>query len=132
MYRDKGRVWYAEWYGCDVGLLICVTSPLLHVLMLLAGIACVNSSQINLLQAWSYIPDIARDAECLHCLLIAQITLLASGRLIYYGETNGMVPWLSELGYVYDPAINGVPSDWALDLVAINFEKPKVRGAGWP
>eukprot|EP00877_Chromochloris_zofingiensis_P009782 jgi/Chrzof1/5057/Cz15g10060.t1 len=54
-----------------------------------------------------------------------KITLLASGRLIYHGPSEGLAPWLGNLGYEYDAALNGVPSDWALDLVAINFHKPK-------
>ena len=52
------------------------------------------------------------------------VTLLANGRLMYYGKTDGMVPWFGRLGYHYDPALHGVASDWALDLVAVGFSKP--------
>jgi hypothetical protein len=57
-----------------------------------------------------------------------QVTLLASGLLIYHGPTAGMVPWLSgQLGYSYAPASHGLASDWALDLVVVEFAKPGVR-----
>jgi ABC-type multidrug transport system ATPase subunit len=59
--------------------------------------------------------------------LFDTVTLLASGLLVYHGPTAGLVPWLSgELGYVYDPALHGLASDWALDLVTVEFEKPQV------
>jgi hypothetical protein len=55
------------------------------------------------------------------------VTLLASGLLIYHGPTGGMVPWLSgQLGYSYLPAAHGLASDWALDLVVVEFAKPGV------
>lgn len=55
-----------------------------------------------------------------------QATLLASGRLMYHGTRDGVVEWFSgRLGYPYDPQLHGVVSDWALDLVAIGFYKPK-------
>jgi hypothetical protein len=58
-----------------------------------------------------------------------QVTLLASGLLIYHGPTSGMVPWLSgQLGYSYQPAAHGLASDWALDLVVVEFAKSGVRG----
>jgi ABC-type multidrug transport system ATPase subunit len=52
------------------------------------------------------------------------VTLLANGYLMYFGGTKGMVPWFGRLGYHYDPALHGVSSDWALDLVAVGFSKP--------
>jgi len=54
-----------------------------------------------------------------------QVTLLASGRLMYSGPRDGMVDWFGSRGYHYDAALHGVASDWALDLVAIGFHKPK-------
>lgn len=54
-----------------------------------------------------------------------QVTLLASGRLMYHGLRESMVPWFATQGYSYDPTQHGVASDWALDLVAIGFDKPK-------
>lgn len=36
-----------------------------------------------------------------------------------------MVPWFSSLGYVFDSDQHGVASDWALDLVAVGFAKPR-------
>lgn len=54
-----------------------------------------------------------------------RVTLLASGRLMYHGLRDNMVPWFATQGYSYDPTQHGVASDWALDLVAIGFHKPK-------
>lgn len=56
---------------------------------------------------------------------LSQVTLLASGRLMYHGLRDNMVPWFATQGYSYDPTQHGVASDWALDLVAIGFHKPK-------
>jgi hypothetical protein len=43
---------------------------------------------------------------------------------MYYGPPDDVVPWFDHLGYKYDPSTHGVASDWALDLVAIGFQKP--------
>ena len=53
------------------------------------------------------------------------MTLLANGRLMYTGPTADMVGWFGSLGFCYDPSCHGVSSDWALDLVAVGFNKPK-------
>ena len=53
------------------------------------------------------------------------VTLLASGRLMYHGARDGLVEWFGSRGYHYDAALHGVASDWALDLVAVGFHKPK-------
>jgi hypothetical protein len=53
------------------------------------------------------------------------VTLLASGRLMFHGACDDLVPWFGHLGYPYDASLHGVASDWALDLVAIGFHKPK-------
>lgn len=60
----------------------------------------------------------------LHSAMPAQVTLVASGRLMFFGPPEELVPWFDHLGYKYDPATHGVASDWALDLVAIGFQKP--------
>ncbi|KAI8468849.1 MAG: P-loop containing nucleoside triphosphate hydrolase protein [Monoraphidium minutum] len=57
-------------------------------------------------------------------LMFDAVTLLASGRLMYHGPREGITPWFGSLGYKYDSNLHGVPSDWALDLVAIGFAKP--------
>jgi hypothetical protein len=44
---------------------------------------------------------------------------------MYYGDRDGLVEWFASRGYHYDAALHGVASDWALDLVAIGFHKPK-------
>lgn len=44
---------------------------------------------------------------------------------MYHGLRDNMVPWFATQGYSYDPTQHGVASDWALDLVAIGFHKPK-------
>jgi hypothetical protein len=54
-----------------------------------------------------------------------QITLLASGRLMYTGPTDGLTRWFTSLGYHYDPSDHGMASDWALDLVSLGFAKPQ-------
>lgn len=41
-----------------------------------------------------------------------QVTLLASGRLMYHGAREGITDWFGSLGYNYDPSLHGVPSDW--------------------
>jgi len=52
------------------------------------------------------------------------VTLLSCGRLMYHGARDGLVEWFATLGYHYDPALHGVVSDWALDLVACGSHKP--------
>ncbi|KAF6258116.1 hypothetical protein COO60DRAFT_1520342 [Scenedesmus sp. NREL 46B-D3] len=54
-----------------------------------------------------------------------QITLLSSGRLMYTGPTEQLVPWFTSLGYAYDHELHGMASDWALDLVSLGFTKPQ-------
>lgn len=54
-----------------------------------------------------------------------QVTLLASGRLMYTGPTDGLTRWFTSIGYHYDPAEHGMASDWALDLVSLGFTKPQ-------
>lgn len=44
---------------------------------------------------------------------------------MFHGARDDLVPWFGHLGYNYDPTLHGVASDWALDLVAIGFHKPK-------
>lgn len=56
---------------------------------------------------------------------LPQVTLLASGRLMFHGACDDLVSWFRHLGYKYDPTLHGVASDWVLDLVAIGFHKPK-------
>eukprot|EP00775_Hariotina_reticulata_P006450 gene6450-6679_t len=57
--------------------------------------------------------------------LFDTVTLLASGLLVYHGPAADMLPWLSGgLGYPYDAAYHGLVSDWALDLVVVEFSKP--------
>jgi len=60
-----------------------------------------------------------------HASTPPQVTLLASGRLMYHGLRDNMVPWFGTQGYSYDASQHGVASDWALDLVAIGFHKPR-------
>lgn len=48
---------------------------------------------------------------------------MASGRLMYTGPTERLVPWFHSLGYTYDPEVQGTTPDWALDLVSLGFEK---------
>ena len=43
---------------------------------------------------------------------------------MYAGMRDGLAEWFSSLGYDYDPALHGVVSDWALDLVACGSHKP--------
>lgn len=63
----------------------------------------------------------------LPCVLCGQVTVLSSGMMMYFGSHDKMVPWFSDkLGYAYDAAMHGVPSDWVMDLVNVGFQKPEV------
>lgn len=62
---------------------------------------------------------------CFPCPPSLQVTLLASGRLMYFGPCEGLDTWFTEgLGYYYSPELHGNVSDWVLDMVAIGFKKP--------
>jgi hypothetical protein len=50
-----------------------------------------------------------------------QVTLLASGRLMFHGARQDISPWFASLGY---ERLHGEESDWLLDLVATGFERP--------
>jgi ATP-binding cassette subfamily G (WHITE) protein 2 len=55
-----------------------------------------------------------------------QALILSKGRMMYSGLVKEVIPWFSrELGFTYDPLVNGVISDWVIDLVSIGFPKPK-------
>ncbi|KAI8474989.1 MAG: hypothetical protein J3K34DRAFT_489493 [Monoraphidium minutum] len=60
--------------------------------------------------------------------LLASVTLLSQGRLMYHGPTPGLVPWFAALGYAFDASLHGSASDWALDVVTLGFTK---GGAAW-
>ncbi len=63
-------------------------------------------------------------------LLTVQVLLLSGGLMMYQGPTAGLLPWFSQqLGYCHAPQLHGSVSDWALDLVAVGFAKPKVRAS---
>jgi hypothetical protein len=54
--------------------------------------------------------------------------LLARGLLMYFGPCGGMGTWFEAgagLG-PWRPAVHGIVSDWAMDLVSIEFAKPEV------
>ncbi len=54
-------------------------------------------------------------------------TLLAHGLPLYYGPRTGMGAWFEGLGLgPWNPAVHGIESDWAMDLVSIEFAKPEV------
>jgi hypothetical protein len=55
------------------------------------------------------------------CCLLPQVVLLGRGRLLYTGTRSGMVPWFELLGYDYDPDLHGLPSDWVMDLINIDY-----------
>ncbi len=60
-----------------------------------------------------------------------QVLLLSGGLMLYQGSTPGLLPWFSaQLGYHHQAALQGSVSDWALDLVAVGFDKPKVSCSG--
>lgn len=59
-----------------------------------------------------------------------QVILVSQGMVMYEGPTIEMIPWFTQsLEYQYNPEVNGVPSDWVLDLVSVGFSKPKVSPA---
>ncbi|MEW5315840.1 MAG: hypothetical protein WDW38_007242 [Sanguina aurantia] len=54
------------------------------------------------------------------------VILVSQGMVMYEGPTVEMIPWFTQsLEYQYNPEVNGVPSDWVLDLVSVGFSKPK-------
>jgi hypothetical protein len=61
-------------------------------------------------------------------------TLLAHGLLLYHGPRGAMGEWFEAgLGLgPWNPAVHGIVSDWAMDLVSVEFTKPVVGGYGRP
>ncbi|GBF91578.1 hypothetical protein Rsub_04318 [Raphidocelis subcapitata] len=59
-----------------------------------------------------------------------EVSLLARGRLLYFGPCAEMGSWFEGgLGLgPWNPAKHGILSDWALDLVSIEFTKPEGMG----
>jgi hypothetical protein len=66
---------------------------------------------------------------------VTQVTLLASGRLMYHGPREGITPWFGSLGYKYDPSLHGVPSDWWVAAGLTGGREGEARdrqqGPGW-
>jgi hypothetical protein len=55
--------------------------------------------------------------------------LLARGLLMYCGPCSEMGGWFEAAGLgPWSPAVHGTVSDWAMDLVSIEFTKPEVGG----
>lgn len=59
-------------------------------------------------------------------------TLLSHGLLLYHGPCCDMGSWFEGgLGLgPWNPAVHGIVSDWAMDLVSVEFAKPQVGGGG--
>lgn len=58
--------------------------------------------------------------------LFDKVLMLSGGRMMYFGNRVDMMSWFShELGFPYQPALQGLVSDWAMDLINIGFKKPK-------
>ncbi len=50
---------------------------------------------------------------------------------MYFGSTSGTIAWFNvDLGYCYNPAQDGTPSDWLLDLVSIGFGRAGSHSEG--
>jgi hypothetical protein len=62
--------------------------------------------------------------------LLPQVVLLGRGRLLYTGTRSGMVPWFEQLGYDYDPDLHGLPSDWVMDLINIDYSHKLEQAEG--
>jgi hypothetical protein len=57
------------------------------------------------------------------------VVVLAKGRLMYCGPRTAMVPWFDQrLGYTFDPDVQGLPADWVMDLVNIDFQTSAAAG----
>jgi ATP-binding cassette subfamily G (WHITE) protein 2 len=51
-----------------------------------------------------------------------QVTLLSAGRLLFNGPAGELAAWLGgAFGVRYDPALHGLPPDFALSLVSLAF-----------
>ncbi len=57
----------------------------------------------------------------------SQVLFVAFGRLMYLGPPDGVLPWFSgRLGFPYEPAADGLPSDWVMDMVSPDVLAKKV------
>lgn len=51
--------------------------------------------------------------------------MLSEGVQLYGADPRGAVSWFAHgLHYPYEPAADGAPSDWLMDLVSVGFAKP--------
>ena len=51
--------------------------------------------------------------------------MLSEGVQLYGADPRGAVAWFAHgLHYPYEPAADGAPSDWLMDLVSVGFAKP--------
>ena len=54
-----------------------------------------------------------------------QVVVLSEGVQLYGDDPHGAVAWFAHgLHYPYEPAADGAPSDWLMDLVNVGFAKP--------
>ena len=54
-----------------------------------------------------------------------QVVVLSEGVQLYGADPPGAVAWFAHgLHYPYEPAADGAPSDWLMDLVNVGFAKP--------
>lgn len=62
-----------------------------------------------------------------------QVTLLSAGRVLYTGACHGLAPWLeAAFGISYIPAVHGLPSDFALTTVSLEFGGAAGAAGGRP
>jgi len=55
----------------------------------------------------------------------AQVVVMSEGAVTYCGPPERAAAWFTAgLGYEYEPARDGAPSDWLMDLVSVRFAKP--------
>ena len=53
------------------------------------------------------------------------MVVLSEGVQLYGADPRGAVAWFGHgLHYPYEPAADGAPSDWLMDLVSVGFAKP--------
>lgn len=53
---------------------------------------------------------------------VLQVSLLASGRLMYHGDPAGMIPWFQSIGYTYTKGEGPLLQPAAVSCIAFDAE----------
>lgn len=59
--------------------------------------------------------------------LFTHVVVVSQGLMIFWGPRQDLIPWVTQtLGYgPYCPNLHGMAADWIMDLVNVDFQKPK-------